>query len=311
MDDWKHPFTRTGLLGEELVLTSSKGAGPRGFAGWEPSAKSERLLSEVHAVLDEYRAHGPLTARQVFYRLVGREILDKSEAEYVRLCDLLARARRSGRLSFDAVRDDGVRRIEPFGYADQTDFELATVDRASAFKLDRQQNQPVRMWVLCEAAGMAPMLASAAEPLGVPVWSGGGFDSLTSKHTLAYELARFERTVVLHVGDRDPSGVHLFQSLAEDVCSMAWATSRTLPEFVRLAVTDEQVDELGLPTASPKASDNRSFSGEAVQAEAIPPDVLVALVREAIGARQDASVMEATLEEEHVIRLRLLSRWSE
>jgi hypothetical protein len=50
------------------------------------------------------------------------------------------------------------------------------------------------------------------------VISGGGFDSLTAKHDLAQEIAKRNRPVrLLHVGDYDSSGVHLFSALDEDV----------------------------------------------------------------------------------------------
>jgi len=50
------------------------------------------------------------------------------------------------------------------------------------------------------------------------VISGGGFDNLTAKQDLAQEIAKRNRPVrLLHVGDYDPSGVHLFSSLDEDV----------------------------------------------------------------------------------------------
>lgn len=48
----------------------------------------------------------------------------------------------------------------------------------------------------------------------------------------------------------------------------------------RVAVTAEQVVTYNLPTAPPKTTDRRSFSGTAAtQAEALPPDILAAIVR--------------------------------
>jgi hypothetical protein len=38
--------------------------------------------------------------------------------------------------------------------------------------------------------------------------------------------------------------------------------------FTRLAVTPQQIGQYRLPTAPPKATDNRAFSGETCQAEA-------------------------------------------
>jgi hypothetical protein len=54
----------------------------------------------------------------------------------------------------------------------------------------------------------------------------------------------------------------------------------------------EQIGAWSLPTAPPKATDRRAFAGETLQAEAIPPDQLAAIVREAIEARQGAKTRQ-------------------
>jgi hypothetical protein len=62
-------------------------------------------------------------------------------------------------------------------------------------------------------------------------------------------------------------------------------------------VTPEQISGLRLPTAPRKATDGRSFNGvdgdpnATVQAEAIAPDVLADIVREAILARFDMDIL--------------------
>ena len=67
-------------------------------------------------------------------------------------------------------------------------------------------------------------------------------------------------------------------------------------EFQRVAVTSEQIATYRLPTAPPKTTDRRSFSGTATtQAEALPPDLLASLVREAIEAHRDPEVHRQAL----------------
>lgn len=122
---------------------------------------------------------------------------------------------------------------------------------------------------------MAPMLARAADPYGVPVLSSGGFDSLTAKHYLARELARVaqagQRAEVLRIGDLDARGVHLFTALAEDVGAMCYGLDAdSAPPFTRLAVTPAQAEARDLPSAPPKPTDRRAFTGETVQANAKP-----------------------------------------
>ncbi|MBM9503081.1 hypothetical protein [Actinacidiphila acididurans] len=78
-------------------------------------------------------------------------------------------------------------------------------------------------------------------------------------------------------GDGDPSGEHLFSALAGDVVAFTEAEG-TGVEFERVALTPEQIVIDRLPTAPPKATGRRSFSGAATaQAEALPPGVLAAV----------------------------------
>ena len=279
----------------------------RGYAPWRPQARTEALLRQVRDVLAEYQTYLPLTGRQVFYRLVGAHGYDKTELAYSRLLETLNRARRAGLIPFEAIRDDGVTRFDPTAWEGPHDFVDAVLRMAGRFRLDRQSGQPVRLFLLCEAAGMAPMLERAADPFGVPVITSGGFDSVTAKHDLAEELAGHDRAEILHIGDHDPSGVHLFNALAEDVSAFVEALGGACPVYTRLAVIPAQAEALRLPTAPATTTDRRSFTGETVQAEAIPPDILTRIVREAIEARQDAAVMAETLKAEAAQRAELVS----
>ncbi|MFK0047786.1 hypothetical protein ACIQU4_27620 [Streptomyces sp. NPDC090741] len=101
------------------------------------------------------------------------------------------------------------------------------------------------------------------------------------------------------VGDYDQSGEHMFTSLAEDVIAFAGAEV----EFERVAVTGDQVAAYHLPTAPPKTTDRRSFTGTATtQAEALPPDILAAIVRGAVEAHRDPAAHREVLAREQVQR---------
>lgn len=280
-------------------MTAPRRTRARGFAAWNPRPDTLALVGDVQAVLAEYSAHLPLTIRQAFYRLVATRAFDKTERAYSRLCETVNRARRAGVIDFASIRDDGAARYEPVAWRDADAFLADMRAEAQGFRLDRQAGQSVRLWVLCEAGGMAPMLARVANRYGVPVLTSGGFDSVTAKHDLAHELAAAmaagERAEVLHLGDLDPSGVHLFSALAEDVGAMCQALAGDVPTFTRLAVTREQADRLALPTAPPKATDRRAFTGDTVQCEAIAPDVLSDILADAIEARRDPIASDAAL----------------
>jgi hypothetical protein len=266
------------------------------------------LLDQVQAVLDEYRNYLPLTIRQIFYRLVGSVGYEKTERGYDRLCEHLSRARRAEIIPFHAIRDDGGTVLTPYAWNSTKEFLDAYRDDAAKLRLDRTDGQETRLAVICEAAGMAPQLARVADPFGVTVMSGGGFDSLTDKYNFARRLLDHDRpTEVLHIGDHDPSGVHMFLAFLEDV----EAFTRELggeATFTRLAVTPAQITRLGLPTAPAKLGDRRAFNGVTCQAEAIAPDDLAAILLAAIESRIDIDAYRAVLAREEEARRELLER---
>jgi hypothetical protein len=120
------------------------------------------------------------------------------------------------------VHDDGGAIHKPVSYRSAGEF-LATVRwRAERFRLDRTAGQECRLAVICEASGMVPQLSRVTDPYGVTVMSSGGFDSTTDRHAFAAELAEHDRpTEVLHIGDHDPSGTHMFLAFLEDVEAFA------------------------------------------------------------------------------------------
>jgi len=194
---------------------------PRGFAPWRPQAKTEALLEDVRAVLEEYAEHLPITGRQLFYRLVGRFEYPKDERSYERLLNALNLGRRSGLIPFESIRDDGATCESPSAFYGLPHFWQAVRGAAAGYRRDRLEGQPRHVEVWCEAGGMVPQLARVADPFGIAVYSSGGFDSLTVKRDAAVRLGSAGRpAIILHVGDFDPSGCAIVDSLAEDVRAM-------------------------------------------------------------------------------------------
>ena len=262
-------------------------------------------------MLDEYAAHLPLTMRQVWYRLVGTRGFAKTEKAYKQLLEIGNRARRADMLRFNDIRDDGVRVERPYMLDDIKDGVRNIVATAECYRLDRQRDQRRRLLVMCEAAGMIPQLVRVCDPYSIPVQSSGGFDSVTAKHDLARQIVRDGPTLVLHIGDHDPSGVHVFSSLDEDIKAFVQSMGGNVA-FERLAVTPAQIIELNLLTAPAKETDRRSFAGvgddpdATVQAEAIPPNILAQIIEERIQRHMDLHLYREVLVQEDRERQRLV-----
>lgn len=69
--------------------------------------------------------------------------------------------RRSGRIPWDAIRDDTAVSAEPIAYADADDCRATLLAIGERFRLDRQAGQPVRLEVWSEAAVLYPVTVVA------------------------------------------------------------------------------------------------------------------------------------------------------
>ena len=273
---------------------------PRGYIEtYRPQAKTQALLDDVIAVLDEYGDHWPLSDRQIFYRLLGPRY-PKTDAFYTRLCEHIANARRGRIIPFEAIRDDGISTMSPEHFTDEDDFFDTISAMARGYKRDKLAHQRVHLEVWCEAAGMIPQLARVASPFSVPVYSCSGFDSLSAKYGLAQRICDIGKpTIILHLGDFDPDGESIFNAIAEDVrafvlCDRRWATVDV--EFVRVALTVYQVRAYDLPTLPPKATSSRTKAWRhdgTCQLEALPPDVLAEILTDEIEDQLDSGQLDA------------------
>ena len=202
----------------ENTASRENGRGrPRGYYSWRPQARTLALIEQVYDVLDSYEGHLPLTVRQIFYILVGNHGYPKTENAYGSLSDKLVLARRARMIPFEAIRDDGVSVTEERWYSGQKDFIEQYARDAELYRRDRQQGQPYRLELWAEAAGMLPQLARVAHEYSIPVFSASGFTGLTGIRMIVDRARDSDgRTVLLHVGDYDPSGVAIFDSMTGD-----------------------------------------------------------------------------------------------
>ena len=162
-------------------IPRARGSRPRGYIEWQPRNKAviERV-EWVQQVLVTYAAHLPLTTRQIFYALVGQHGYAKTEQAYENLCETLVKARRARIIDFAAIRDDGVSVMVERAYDGIDDFHDETSRRARNYRRDRQHGQDYRIELWCEASGMMPQLHRVASSFSIPVYSCGGFSSLSA-----------------------------------------------------------------------------------------------------------------------------------
>lgn len=266
---------------------------PKGYAEWRPRRDTQIVLTQVDEVLREYHDHLPLTVRQIFYRLVGVFDYPKTEQAYERLGNYLVRARRARLIPFDYIRDDSASHMRHRHFDGEADFYRYIHRLSRDYTQDKPARQRVSIRLHCEAEGMMPQLHNALKPYSVPVYSCSGFDSLTARRELATwvhdtYVYRGKMPVMLHLGDYDPDGESVFDSLVEDVVGFLEVDAPHLLKMYhwstllrRLALTESQAYLYDLPTAPPKKTSSRTknWTGSGTcQLEALPPDTLRQIV---------------------------------
>lgn len=235
------------------------------------------LHTEIIEVLAEDR---PQTCRSVFYRLVSRGAVPKTEAAYHGIVlRLLTRMRRNGSIPWSWIVDGTRIKRKP---DTSSSIAAALAQFQEGYRRDLWQSQSDYVQVWCEKDAITGVLMEKTWDYDVPLMSCKSFSSITFLHDAAEEItAQGKPTWCYYFGDWDPSG--------KDIGRVVEASLREFaPEaeiqFERMAVTEEQIETLHLPTHPTKKSDSRSkgFKGESVEVDAIPPKELRRMVRECI-----------------------------
>jgi hypothetical protein len=313
---------------------------------WKPYKKGQVMLARVEDVLAEYAAHLPLTCRQIYYRMIGAYGYPKGEKFEDSLYTLLVNARRAGTIPFESIRDDTIANCGGAWHDDVEGVWRGVDATLRDIGFNRQAGQPQRLEVWCEAAGMVPQLRKITHEYSIPVYSSGGFNSLTAirqivddciaqggriegerrlewpddgdddilpalPRVIGRHVEGQDTTVVLHLGDFDPSGVSIFERVRDDVTAFLEDDAPELSfEAVRVALTREQIDEHKLPTDPVKTRDSRSKTWtrerrgcgpdrtHKCELEALAPDLVAELLKAAIEKRlDDDALAEAKLQE--------------
>lgn len=281
-----------------------------GYARWSPRPKGVLLVEQVNEILSDMRSYLPLTCRQIFYRMVAAYDYPKSESAYNNLLYYLGRARRAGMIDFRYIRDDGSSVMESGHYTDMDGFHGFVRRLGQSYTRDKLARQDVNIRVMCEAEGMMPQLARTCDLYSVPVYSCSGFDSLTYKYNLAQAVRNAhtyegKSTIILHLGDLDPSGYSIYESMKRDVDAFVKEDLGNAGAvlFYRVALERDHIEEHGLPTYPAKASDSRSKEWlrqglQTCQLEALPPRMLSELLSRTIEMFLDTDILDEDREAE-------------
>lgn len=242
----------------------------------------------------------PVTVRQMFYQLVSRGLVRKTEREYQGVARLLLELRREEYLDYRMIADNTRWMQKPPSY---NSLEQALEDWLSSYRLNlwRDQKDCVEIW--CEKDALAGVLYAVTSRWDVPLMVTRGYPSESFLYEAALDIReRGKPAYLYYFGDYDPSGVDIARSTEERLRKFV---GDAVPlHFERVAVTEEQIQAWGLPTRPTKPRDTRAkrFRGESVEVDAIPPDRLRELTEACILRHIDPSALKRLQVEEEAHR---------
>ena len=225
------------------------------------------------------QAGKPMTVRQVFYQATVQGLVEKEESGYAKIGTDLTILRRAGELPYNWLADNTrwQRKPRTFDSIEDALQETAEFYRKALWK---NSNAYVEIWL--EKDALSGVVFPVTEIYDVPLMVARGYASLSFLYSAAEFISSLTvPTFIYHFGDFDPSGVNASEKIAETLREMA---PQAEIMFERLAVTEQQIEQWDLPTRPTKKSDTRArgFGGISVELDAIEPNALRELVRQAI-----------------------------
>lgn len=253
-------------------------------------ATNAELEALDSAILDVLSDEHPATLRGTYYRVVSMGAVDKTEAGYRQVGRQVLKLRRSGRLPHWWITDGTRYVIRPRTWSD---LDAMLRDAAASYRRMLWLDQPVNVQIFTEKDAITGVIEDVCDEWHVPLGVLRGYASESFCWSVAQSLPDDWPTRMYQLGDHDPSGVDAWRDFEKKV--RAFAPDAPV-QFERIAVTPEQIEIWSLPTRPTKKSDTRAagFDGGSVEVDAIPPNRLRTIVRQAIEQHVDQRSLELT-----------------
>lgn len=255
-----------------------------------PILKNQTQLAVVgHAndIIAEYQAQGfVLTLRQLYYQFVSRDLIPNNMREYKKLGGIINDARLAGLIDWSAL-EDRTRNLQQLSHWNSP---TEIIDAcAGQYRIDKWADQPVHVEVWIEKDALVGVIEGVCNELDVPYFSCRGYTSQSEMWSAGRRLRHFERAIILHLGDHDPSGI----DMTRDIRTRLEMFSGDNVEVKRIALNDDQIQTYNPPPNPAKTTDSRAadyiarYGQESWELDALEPRTIAALIRDEIEAVRD------------------------
>jgi hypothetical protein len=296
----------------------------------------QALIMDANQIMDEYQAAGyTMTVRQLYYQMVARDLFPvnrrwrwtgrrwvrdpdgtgNAPPNYRWLAETMKDGRLNGLVHWEAI-EDRTRRLHQT--PDWADPQSIIFQASEQFQLDLWETQKTRVEVWVEKEALAGVFQPICDEERVPLLCCRGYASTSAMWNASVRLLRHQRdgkkTVILYFGDHDPSGIDMNRNIRDQMDVFQ------CPVDVRMmALTMDQVEELGPPSDPAKPSDSRYeayaeiYGPDCWELDALEPAYLEDLVTNTVEEYRDdrpAWNAMAEAEEDHTVTIhQVADRW--
>lgn len=247
---------------------------------------SLEIIEHARRITVAYKAKGfTLTLRQLYYQFVARGLLPNTQANYKRLGSIVNDARLAGLLDWSTIEDRGRNLESPNTWKHPTDILGAVASQYQENPWLEQEYWP-EVWI--EKDALVGVIEPTCDEWRVPYIACRGYMSQSEMYAAGKRLKaqanRGRIPIVFHLGDHDPSGIHMTQDIRERLELFADGPI----EVRRLALNMDQVDQYNPPPNPAKDTDTRfddyvlRFGEECWELDALDPEVIADLVKDAV-----------------------------
>jgi len=265
------------------------------------------IIKKADAICKEYMAQGlTLTLRQLYYQFVSRDWLPNKQTEYKRLGSIINDARLAGLIDWEAM-EDRTRNLESIpNWGAVSDFFRSV---PHWFHYDMWKHQDTRLEVWIEKEALVGVIEGVCNQYKVPYFACRGNSSQSEMYVAAQRFQehneRGQRTVILHLGDHDPSGIDMTRDNA-DRLELFWNKHQdgTLVEVQRLALNMDQIQRHRPPPNPAKTTDSRyteyekKFGNQSWELDALNPTIIRDLLETEISSYIDHDAWKEAADQE-------------
>ena len=290
---------------------------PKGF-----SAKTEAIIDQANRIIEEYQAQGfSLTLRQLYYQFVARDLIPNVQKEYDRIGTIINNGRLAGLINWEAI-EDRTRNLQALSHWSNPASIIQSA--AYSYRIDKWERQPYRIEVWIEKDALVGVLERPCTNWDIAYFSCRGYTSQSEMWRAGKRLIEYsnkgQKTVILHLGDHDPSGLDMTRDIEERLYLFMTHHGADPVDVFRIGLNRDQVDQYNPPPNPAKLTDSRApwyiaeHGRNSWALDALEPKVIEELILEAIDKFIDKTIYNEDLKKEDRDKERLnmvADRWHE